>query len=229
MKIRTICERQFRNLLAARAIGFVSVALLLAGCAASNPPSSAASSHPRIATELIELSQRDGAARASLNADDELIDPTAPQRVSDVDASNTRQLKAIVDKIGWPTPELVGPQAASAALLLLRHAGSDPAFQARALEIMRPLAEQGQVNAETYAELYDRIQVAQNMPQTYGTQYRIVDNDGVLRLKLATAIEDPANLDARRQALGLMPYTQYVQDMSRKYNVAMPLGGQLAR
>ena len=60
-----------------------------------------------------------------------------------VDRENTAWLKALVGRIGWPTPALVGEDGAHAAWLLVQHADLDPAFQAECLPLLRAAAERG--------------------------------------------------------------------------------------
>jgi hypothetical protein len=58
-----------------------------------------------------------------------------------VDERHTARLKEIVALTGWPTVSLVGPEAASAAWLLVQHADLDPAFQAHCLSLMKQLPD----------------------------------------------------------------------------------------
>lgn len=54
---------------------------------------------------------------------------SAWENVREVDAANLAGLKTIVSKYGFPTPNQVGDAAASAMLMLVAHADSDPGFQ----------------------------------------------------------------------------------------------------
>jgi hypothetical protein len=56
----------------------------------------------------------------------------------------------------------------------------------------------------------DRILVAEGKPQRYGTQFHTVDGKLVPR-----PIEDEANVDARRAAVGLGTMAEYNEQMQR--------------
>jgi hypothetical protein len=114
------------------------------------------------------------------------------------DADNTRWLKEKVAQNGWPKRSVVGPNAAHAAWLLAQHADRDPIFQLQALRLMEPLLAKNEVTPKDYAFLYDRVYGELRGQQRYGTQ--MICTAG----KFAPQpIEDSANLDKRRQAVGL--------------------------
>ncbi|MCS6883729.1 MAG: hypothetical protein NZU74_20615, partial [Chloroflexaceae bacterium] len=60
------------------------------------------------------------------------------------------------------------------------------------------------------AYLTDRVRFNTGQPQVYGTQVLIID--GRVTLK---PIEDEANVDARRAAVGLLPLAEYVAHIER--------------
>lgn len=73
-------------------------------------------------------------------------------------------------------------------------------------------AEEGKIKGELIAMMQDRICCTLGKPQVYGTQGNYDDN-GVF---VPVAIEDSVNVDVRRAALGMMPLSDYIKDMSRK-------------
>ena len=73
-------------------------------------------------------------------------------------------------------------------------------------------AEGGKIKGELIAMMQDRICCTLGKPQVYGTQGNYDDN-GVF---VPVAIEDSVNVDVRRAALGMMPLSDYIKDMSRK-------------
>lgn len=114
------------------------------------------------------------------------------------DNDNTSWLKKTVVKDGWPKRSTVGPDAARAAWLIAQHADRDPAFQIQALRLMEPLVASNEVSPRDYAFLYDRVFGELRGQQRYGTQMICTGGKFVPQ-----PIEDPANLDKRRLAVGL--------------------------
>lgn len=124
-----------------------------------------------------------------------------------VDAANTLRLKEIIAEHGWPGASLVESDGACAAFLIAQHADADPEFQRRCLELMQK-APPGEVSPGDIAYLTDRVRVNSGQPQLYGTQFWIQDGSLVPR-----PIENPDELDARREEAGLIPMSEYVEHM----------------
>lgn len=121
------------------------------------------------------------------------------------DNENTSWLKDRVEESGWPTISKVGKDASFDAWLLAQHADADPAFQLKALRLMEPLVEAGEVSKRNYAYLYDRIMLKLNGKQRYGTQVECVDG------KLAPqALEEPEQLDGLRAEVDLDTFAEYL-------------------
>lgn len=129
------------------------------------------------------------------------------------DRKNTRMLKAIVEKKGWPSISVVGEQAASNAWLLVQHADSDPAFQLKSLRLMEPLAAKGDVSKPNYAYLYDRIMLQLSGKQRFGTQFSGCEG---AEYKLRP-LEDEAQLDRLRQEHELEPISDYRKSMTDSF------------
>ena len=122
-----------------------------------------------------------------------------------VDAKHLPRIKEIIERYGWPTKGMVGEDGAHAILGLVVHADSDVAFQERCLELMEA-AERDEVYLAGIAFLTDRVRVHQGRPQVYGTQLDFRDHDVVPK-----PIEDEANVDERRAALGLPPLVEHIE------------------
>ncbi len=130
-----------------------------------------------------------------------------------VDVANTAWLKRELDTGGWFTISADGPEADKAAFILVQHADQDPDFQIRTLSLLESLARKGETNPRNYAMLHDRISVlVQDRPQRYGSQGRCTA-PGVWT---PFTVEDPANLDQRRAAMGLPPEADYVMGISAR-------------
>ncbi|MFT4248711.1 MAG: hypothetical protein QM581_11915 [Pseudomonas sp.] len=135
------------------------------------------------------------------------------ESLNPIDKDNTRWLKNVVQKQGWPTITQVGPEGASAAWVLIQHADEDPAFQAEVLPMMERLVMSHEADSNNYALLTDRVLISQGKPQRYGSQFHNND-DGSFSM---SPTEDESNLDARRIKIGLQPIAEYKKMLSDAY------------
>lgn len=161
---------------------------------------------PALRRELLALREEDQAARQAMIATSK--DQAARERVAAIDAKSTARMKAIVAKHGWPGKSLVGEDGARTAWLLVQHADQDRAFQKQCLALLEKAYKAGEAREIDYAYLLDRVAVGEGKPQRYGTQFR----DGGPQ-----PIEDEANVDARRKAIGLPSMADYAKQMEQMY------------
>ncbi|HET6395120.1 MAG TPA: DUF6624 domain-containing protein [Blastococcus sp.] len=126
------------------------------------------------------------------------------------DAARTQRLAEILDEHGWPTYDLVGEDGEDAAWAIAQHSDLDPAFQRRALELLRSAVAAGQASPGNLAYLEDRVAVAAGQPQTYGTQVGCAPEGP----QPATPLVDPAGVDGLRTAAGLEPLADYLAEMA---------------
>ena len=119
--------------------------------------------------------------------------------------TNFPAVKRILDMYGYPTHARVGQQSTQHYFLLVQHSDFDLAFQQRALKMMRREVRRHQASGQQYAYLVDRIAINQGQPQVYGTQVLMSGNT---KLKPCLA---PAQLNKRRQAVGLEPIEAYLE------------------
>jgi hypothetical protein len=160
--------------------------------------------HNELSSELIKRSQIDQEMRNKAIADVSKWD-------SRIDEDNTGWLERAVSQNGWPTISAIGEEASQAAWLLVQHADHEPDFQAKCLAMMKELPK-GEVKLSNIAYLEDRVRVAAGKPQIYGTQfYKEGDYFG------PRPIEDEANLETRRLAMGLETFEANKQRMIELY------------
>lgn len=162
---------------------------------------------PALRKELLALREEDQAARSAM-IKTQMQDEAAKKRVEAIDTKSTARMKEIIAKHGWPGKSLVGEDGANTAWLLVQHADKDVAFQKQCLALLEKAYKAGEAKERDYAYLFDRVAVAEGKPQRYGTQFK----DGKPQ-----PIEDEANVDARRKAIGLNTMAEYKQDMERMY------------
>jgi inosine-uridine nucleoside N-ribohydrolase len=173
--------------------------------------------NPALRAELLHRMEADQAIRQRFlewmqqnhRADVEALksqDFPVARQMRAIDRDNTERMKRIVERYGWPGKSLVGQDGANAAWLLVQHADQDRAFQRRCLALMSVAAARGEVSKTDFAYLEDRVRVAENKPQRYGTQTREVNGKQV-----PDPIEDEAHVDARRAEAGMPPLANYLQ------------------
>jgi hypothetical protein len=134
------------------------------------------------------------------------------EEMAEIDASNCRRLKEIIDKRGWPSRTLVGAEGAHAAFLLAQHANRDLPFQERCLRLMQ-MAQKGEVAGADLALITNRVAVANGRKQVYGTQVELRDG----RWRVQGAVEDPNKLNDRRKEVGLASMEEYLRLVAMVY------------
>jgi hypothetical protein len=115
------------------------------------------------------------------------------------DAENIAWLKSQVNSNGWPKRCAAGKAGSLTAMLIAQHA--DLASRLTMAKALESTVGEGQADAGQLAYLQDRNLVEQGKPQIYGTQWKA---EGVLY-----PVADPAQMEARRAAIGLGPSADY--------------------
>ena len=96
---------------------------------------------------------------------------------------------------------------------IAQHADMDREWQTAQLPRLEAAVARGDLDAPSYAYLFDRVRTGAGESQRYGTQFRRVDVEaGVAELY---PVEDSLNLDARRMEVGMMPSEMYARTMLR--------------
>jgi thiol-disulfide isomerase/thioredoxin len=176
--------------------------------------------NPKLQKAILALVDEDQAVRSQVQFGTK--DAALFQKMKGVDARSTRFMKKTLARHGWPGKSLVGKTAAHGAWLLVQHADADHAFQARCLPLLAKAVKAGEAEGEELAYLTDRVRVAQNQKQLYGTQFRPENGKMV-----PSPIEDFEHLDERRRAIGLMPFAEYQQRLLKDFGAppAAPASG----
>lgn len=166
-------------------------------------------SNAALREELLRRREHDQAVRGAVPPAERW--PTfTHEQVEAVDADNTEFLKRVIAKHGWPGRDLVSKHGAAAAWLLVQHADHDREFQKQCLPLLRDAVAAGQADPAELAYLTDRVRVGEGRPQVFGTQYTRGPDGAVPH-----PIEDPEDLDVRRERAGLGPHAEYDQAMRR--------------
>lgn len=118
---------------------------------------------------------------------------------------NTEYILDLVSRIGWIDAQRFDYGTSNAAFLLVQHSWNLPLMLGVLPWIERDV-EAGRVGKETYALLFDRVQLSLGDRQRYGTQV-LRDGGEVVVLP----VEDPAVVNALRQEAGMIPLERYVK------------------
>jgi Family of unknown function (DUF6624) len=125
-----------------------------------------------------------------------------------------RRLVQILDTYGWPGKSLVGDDGAEAAWMLALHTMPDPDVLRRCLRLLEDAAAAGEAEPWQVAFLVDRVSLVERNVQVYGTTI-CRQEDGRFAPPL---LEDPEQVDARRQAVGLPPLEEDIRRIEQFYS-----------
>ena len=153
------------------------------------------------------MARLDRVTRAELAASGDLFDDGYEPRMARVHARNAQRLRRVIKSFGWPGADLVGPDGAEAAWLVLQHAIAEPGLLRRALPLLEAAVREGRADPAHAAMLEDRIRFFEGRPQRYGTQF---DWDAAGNLSPGE-VEDPQRLAERRRAVGLPPLEEQME------------------
>jgi len=131
-------------------------------------------------------------------------------------ADNDRYLREVVSQYGWIDIPRFGKPAASVAILIVKH-GGDLRLMQSALPIIERDAIENGGGKELVSVLVDAVLIHTGHKQKYGTQLR-EDSQG---RPYVLPVEDPTKVDEYRKALGIKPWSEYLQQASEAlYNKA---------
>jgi len=162
----------------------------------------------KLRLKWIELEAKTGADPQSIKKE---IDLTLT-KLTEIDGRNRARMKEIVDRYGWPGNSLVGRDGSNAAWLLVQHADPDHPFQKRCVGLLAEAVKKGDASPQHLAYLTDRVRVAENAKQVYGTQFHEVD--GKMQ---PFPIDDESNVDKRRKEVGLPTLAEYRKTIEATY------------
>ncbi len=165
--------------------------------------------------ELIEMEVEDQKIRNEINEIGwQNITKDLVTKQNEIDEANTIRLKAIIKEHLWLTKDLVGVEGVGAAFLIIQHS-PDIAFKEKMLPYIKKsyLNDEG-VSGQQVALLTDRVLLAQDKKQIYGTQATFRDGKLVFG-----PIEDEANVDKRRAEMKMPPLASYKKILEKAYGI----------
>ena len=162
-----------------------------------------------LAAELEAMHEVDQGGRKMWHALSASYDGPVPDSIrgpfwsalSRLDSLHFARLDSIVAVSGWPGRSTVGEDGVRTAFLVVQHAPLEA--QERYLPLLEASVAEGEAEAWQLAMLTDRVLVRRGLPQRYGSQFRVDPETGE---RTYDPVEDPARLNARREAIGLPPH-----------------------
>ena len=169
-------------------------------------------SNSRLRKLLLRMRRRDQQIRNRINrvlTPGNSIPEGMRKRLERVDSQNTKSMKGVIDRYGWPGKSLVGSDGEDAAWLLVQHADLDVEFQKDCLNLIASAVDAGEAEPWQHAYLLDRIRIHDGQPQVYGTQMK-----GSPEGWVPFSIENEDGVDSRRREVGLGPLSERVAEMN---------------
>lgn len=185
-----------------------------------SPVVSAQATNEKLRAELLEMRQRDQAARDGCikgDADEQIkcLISTAEK----VDTPNVKRISEVIYSTGFPTAREVGVDGVKAFFLILQHSDSVELRLKCKKGIERAFKEKV-LSVSEYTSFVDRLLVKQGKPQIYGSNFESKDGKLVM-----SKTKDIKNLDKRRKAIGLPPIDEYVKMMKEFYKLDVVVSG----
>lgn len=156
--------------------------------------------------KLLDRLKEDRRIRDEIPDDPAKITPEYVARLQAIDRANTKWMKKIIKKYGFPIKSLVCDDGVYAAFILVQHADLDREFQKSVLPLLEKAVRASEAPAFYFAYLTDRTLTGAGKPQRFGSQLTLKDGEIV-----PLPIEDEAGLDRRRAELGLPPMAEYLK------------------
>lgn len=130
-----------------------------------------------------------------------------------IDRKNIKIVTKIIDSLGWLCEDKIGHDANLALFVAIQHADKLETME-KYLPIMRKATKAGNADKRQLAYLIDRIELANNRKQIYGTQPSI-NKDGKAFIE---NLIDPMNVNLRRKSMNLYPIEKYIKMIDSSNN-----------
>ena len=128
-------------------------------------------------------------------------------KMRSADSVNLSIVTDILDRYGYLGKDEIGVFESQALFLVLQHA--DLPMQEKYLPMIRKAVLDKKTYPSNLALMEDRVALRQGKKQIYGSQLWINNETGK---KYVRPIEDPENVNKRRQEVGLEPMEEYLKN-----------------
>jgi len=156
--------------------------------------------------KLIDAANYDREVLAELEKSGILFEGYNP-KMRAVHEENALLLEKFIAHYGWPLPSQFGREIHTTAWFIAIHAISKPNLLRSVLYILEQALQLGELVAEEYAKLFDRIALYEGRKQLYGTQFSPSPQGWIAR-----DLENPERVDDRRARLGLSTFLEGKQE-----------------
>lgn len=150
----------------------------------------------------------------SLRSVDSVLLATKRAHLYKNDSLHLLKVDKLISEKGWLGPDIIGNQGNTTLFLVIQH--SNLSTQIRYLPILKKAVEEGKASATDLAYLVDRVLVAQGKKQIYGTQ---VKRDTNSNYYIVPPIENPENVNIKREQVGLGAIKNYLSKWGIEWNV----------
>ena len=128
------------------------------------------------------------------------------------DSISKKFVEKILNEYGWPAISTVGEQISHSFWLLVQHMDKDITLQKKALELLKQATEKNEADPKDLAYLEDRILIAENKKQKYGTQWKIEKGE-----LLMSPVREINELEKRRKEVGLSTLDEQLEQLKIEY------------
>jgi hypothetical protein len=145
------------------------------------------------------------------------------------DSMNLIRVARILDSIGFPDHDEMGPNGHDALFLVIQHA--DLNTQEKYLPMIREAAKKDLLPQSCLALLEDRVLLREGKKQIYGSQ---IGYDEKKKVYYILPLEDPDSVDSRRFKVHLQPISAYAMRFqiiwnAEKYKKDLPYYEKLGK
>lgn len=147
------------------------------------------------------------------------FDEVTVQAMVSVDQENTKRMVELIQDVGWLSKARFGPETRFGAFLIVQHSGSVRLMRT-VLPLMAMEVTRDRELGQSYALLYDRLQITLGQKQRYGSQAQ-PNPDGSQTIG---RLEDRTRVNEWRNEMGMEPLEAYARGLERMTGVKVHIG-----
>lgn len=136
------------------------------------------------------------------------------KKMAKTDSTNLIKVQKIIDEHGWLGKDIIGKKGNMTLFLVIQHSPIE--IQKKYLPIMKEAVKKGNANPSSLALLEDRVALRTGNKQIYGSQIGRNKETGEFYVK---PIEDPENVDKRRESVNLNPLSDYISKWNLTWDI----------
>lgn len=137
------------------------------------------------------------------------------RQINNADSLHLIYVTHLLDKYGWPKKSEVGGRGQSTLFIVIQH--SDLPHQQKYLPMFREAFKQQEFKGSSLALIEDRVAIGEGRKQIYGSQ---LSWDMAKNVYTLLPIDNPAEVDKRRAAMGMEPLAAYLEVFDMTWDAA---------